>query len=155
MIMCSDCNRTHKKTSFPLDSDFVATNKSLITQEKPLLINPRFDNLLEYFELYFLRSGENLILEVRPNKNLDIESYKYRQAKKTIEIYGLGYCKDNNKIDGCRINIFENHYEHLIDLAKARKKGIKPFIQELKEKRKRAEYGFVKFIYEEQFEIIE
>ena len=155
MIMCSDCNRTHKKTSFPLDSDFVATDKSLITQERPLLINPRFDNLFEYFELYFLRSGESLILEVRPNKNLDIESYEYRQAKKTIEIYGLGYCEENSKIDDCRINIFENHYEHLIDLAKARQKGKGLFLKELKEKPKRAEYGFVKFIAREQFEIIE
>jgi hypothetical protein len=98
MIMCSDCNRTHKKTSFPLDSDFVAIDKSLIAQERPLLINPRVDNLFEYFE---------------------------------------------------------NHYEHLIDLAKARKKGKGLFLKELKEKPKRAEYGFVKFIAREQFEIVE
>ena len=155
MIMCSDCNRTHKYTSFPLDSDFMAIDKSSLNQEKPLLINPRIDNVLEYFELYFLRSGESLILEIRPNKGLNPNSYNYRRAKKTIEVYGLGYCKDNSKIDGCRINIFENHYEHLIDLAKARVQGTIAFLKELKRKPKRAEYGFVKFIAKEQFKIIE
>jgi len=151
MIMCSDCNRTHKYTSFPLDNDFVAIDKGSIDQEKPLLLNPRIDNVFDYFELHFLRSGESLLLEIRPYRRLDMQSYEYRRAKKTIEVYGLGYCKDNRKIDGCRINIFENHYEHLIDLAKAREKGIKAFILELKKKPKRKEYGFVKFIAREQF----
>ena len=153
MIMCSDCNRTHKYTSFPLDNDFVATDKSSIEQEKPLLINPRVDNVFDYFELHFLRSGESLILEVRPYTKLNKTSYEYRRAKKTIEVYGLGYCRKNSKIDGCRINIFENHYEHLIELAKAREKGIEEFIKELEKKPKRKEYGFVKFIAREQFEI--
>ena len=154
MIMCSDCNRTHKYTAFPLDSDFIATDKSLIEKEKPLLINPRVDNIFDYFELYFLKNGESLILEIRPYKELDKDSYKYRQAKKTIEIYGLGYCKDNSKIDGCRINIFENHYEHLIGLALAKEKGKIHFLKELKLKPKRAEYGFVKFIAKGQFKIL-
>lgn len=153
MIMCSDCNRTHKYMDFPLDDNFVATNKFTIEEEKALLINPRVDNILDYFELHFLRSGESLILEIRPNKNLDISTYEYRRAKKTIEIYGLGYCKDNEKIDGCRINIFENHYEHFIDLAKARQKSKLVFMQEVKLKPKRAEYGFIEFIAKEQFEI--
>lgn len=155
MIMCSDCNRTHKKIAFPLDNDFVATDKSSIAQEKALLINPRVDNILDYFELCFLRSGESLILEIRPYKELGLSTYEYRRAKKTIEIYGLGYCKDNEKVDDCRINIFENHYEHLIDLAKAREKSVLDFMKELKSKPKRAEYGFVKFIAKEQFEIME
>ena len=153
MIMCSDCNRTHKKVAFPLDDSFIATNKSSIAQEKALLINPRVDNLLDYFELCFLRSGESLILEVRPNRELEKSTYEYRRAKKTIEIYGLGYCKDNKKVDGCRINIFENHYEHLIGLAEAREKGEVYFMKELKIKPKRAEYGFVKFIARGQFKI--
>ena len=153
MIMCSDCNRTHKRVAFPRDDNFIATDKNSIKQEKPLLINPRIDNVLEYFQLCFLRSGENLILEIRPLKELDTSSYKYRRAKKTIEIYGLGYCKDNKKIDGCRINIFENHYEHFIDLAKAMDKNKACFMKELKEKPKRSEYGFIKFIAKKQYEI--
>ena len=151
IIMCSDCNRTHKYTSFPLDNDFIASSKGLIEEEKPLLINPRVDNIFDYFELHFLRSGESLILEIRPYIKLNRKSYEYRRAKKTIEVYGLGYCKENKKIDGCRINIFENHYEHLIDLAKAREKSALDFMKELKRKPKRAEYGFVKFIAREQF----
>ena len=153
MIMCSDCNRTHKYTSFPLDNDFVGTDKHLVKQEKPLLINPRVDNVLDYFELYFLRNGDSYILELRPHRGLDLSSYEFRRAEKTIEVYGLGYCKDNKKVDGCRINIFENHYDHLIDLAKAREKSKLDFMKELKEKPKRAEYGFVKFIARKQFEI--
>ncbi|SFV52609.1 hypothetical protein MNB_SV-12-1611 [hydrothermal vent metagenome] len=153
MIMCSDCNRTHKRTSFPLDNDFIASDKNSIKEEKPLLVNPRVDNLLDYFELYFLRSGESLILEVRPHRELDKSSYEYRRAKKSIEIYGLGYCKENKKVDGCRINIFENHYEHLIDLAEAREKSVVYFMKELKIRPKRAEYGFVKFIARGQFKI--
>jgi len=155
MIMCSDCNRTHKKVAFPLDDSFIARDKSSIAQEKALLINPRVDNVLDYFELYFLRSGESLILEIRPYMKLDEKSYEYRRAKKTIEVYGLGYCKGNKKVDECRINIFENHYEHLIELAKARNKSKKDFLQELKLKPKRQEYGFVKFIAKEQFKIRE
>ena len=136
-----------------IDNSFVAIDKNSIDKEKALLINPRVDNVVDYFEVHFLRSGENLILEVRPNKNLDLSSYEYRRAKKTIEVYGLGYCKDNKKVDGCRINIFENHYEHLIDLAKARQKSKLDFMKELKLKPKRREYGFVEFIAKEQFEI--
>ena len=156
MIMCSDCNRSHKHTAFPLDNNFIAKNKNLIEKEKPLLVNPRIDNVIEYFELLFLRSGESLILELRPLKTLDKNSYKYRQAKKTIEIYGLGYCKDNEKVDGCRINIFENHYEQLIELAEARENSLKKFLFELnnKNKPKRKEFGFVKFIAKQQFEIL-
>jgi len=153
MIMCSDCNRTHKYISFPLDNNFIATNKSLIKKEEPLLINPRVDNILDYFELHFLEIRGSFILEVRPFKELDNTTYEYRRAKKTIEIYGLGYCQDNKKIDNCRINIFENHYEHLIELAKAREKGIIEFMKELKRKPKRAEYGFVEFIAKEKFKI--
>jgi len=38
-------------------------------------------------------------------------------------------------------------------LAKAREKSKLDFMKELKEKPKRAEYGFVKFIARKQFEI--
>ena len=151
MIMCSDCNRSYKHISFPLDDNFIATSKSLINKEKPLLVNPRVDNVLEYFELHFIRSGEISLLELRPFHKLDKSSYKYRRAKKTIEIYGLGYCKENSKVDKCRINIFENHCEHLLDLAKAREKSKEAFLIELTKKPKRQEYGFVKFIAKKQF----
>lgn len=36
MIMCNDCNRTHKKTAFPLEHNFIATEKSVLNFMKEL-----------------------------------------------------------------------------------------------------------------------
>ena len=155
MIMCSDCNRNHKGREFKLDSDFIATSKNDISKEKPLLINPTTDNIFDFFQLIFLQQGEKLLLEIYPKDELDKNTYQYRQALNTIETYGIGFCLDNPKVDGCRINILEEHYEKFYPLAKARQKGKKEFLKLLKTMPKRAEYGFVKFIAKEQFKIIE
>lgn len=153
MIMCSDCNRTHKRTSFPLYDNFKATKKEEVVREKPLLVNPLTDNILDFFELCFVLKGEKGIMEVHPKDSLDPNSYAYKKAKKTIEIYGIGFCAENTKVDGCRINILENHFEHLFELAKAKQESQYEFLRLLKEKPKRQEYGFIKFIAKDQFKI--
>ena len=154
MIMCTECNRKFKKTSFPLKDRFKATKREEIYKEKPLLVNPMIDNVLDFFEIHFLRSGENLLLEIHPNSSLNEQSFEYLKAEKTIETYGIGSCSTNAKIDGCRINILEEHYEKFIDLAKAREISLKKFLSMLKDTPKKQEYDFIKFIFNNQFKIL-
>lgn len=154
MVMCKVCNSKFKSSNFPINGQ-KATSLINLSNEQPLLINPRTDNILEYFDLLFIRrkSGK-LVLELSPKKGLD--SFKKERAEKTIEIYGLGNCDQNPKIDGCRINVLEKHYESFIKLAKAKVENMNEFIR-LKQDpdlQKKLEYGFISFIENDQFRII-
>jgi hypothetical protein len=88
-------------------------------------------------------------------------SYEYRKAEETIRFFGLGKChkqepKDSNK-SLCRafderILTLASHYDALYDLAKAIDEK-KDFEEILEANPKLMEYGFFRFLINEQFKI--
>lgn len=109
-------------TNFPLDNDFQINfeNKTEIEEEKPLLFNPTKDNPCELFQLKFIpfnTKGVRLKIEALSTNKKD--SYKYKKAKKTIEIFNLnGDLKDKNPDDTItRKRNAENLFTDLYDLA--------------------------------------
>lgn len=155
MIMCDDCNRSYKRTSFPRYDSFKAITRETISKEKALLINPREDNIYEYFELLFISHSEGTsLLEIKVKKGLS--AYQEAKAKTTIEIYGIGNCHNHTKIDSCRIEILEKHFDDFIELAEAKAKNDDEeftTILNSRRMRKSKEYGFVEFIKRKQFKI--
>ncbi len=84
MLSCSECNRTHKKTAFPLlDESARDIAGRDISNEQPLLINPYIDNPAEH--LTFARHI------VKPTVHQANEDPKGRC---TIETLGLNSRKD-------------------------------------------------------------
>lgn len=156
IILCADCNRAHKGSKFPLGDKFMAKSQNELSREIRLLINPRNDNIYNYFQLVFRRiNNGKLVLEIHPKDNLS--KNQYEAAKKTISTYGIGYCNSNKKIDSCRINILETHYEMFIEFAQELIKSKKTFdelINNNRSMRKRKEYGFIKFLELNQFKIL-
>lgn len=115
---CKLCNSTYKRDNFPLNNpskkvNFTKINK--INQEKPLLFNPLKDNLFELFQIKLETqlSGKG-ILKIEPLDSLHKNSYKYKKAKKTIELYNLN---NEQKKDITRKNRMENKYGDLISLV--------------------------------------
>ncbi len=162
ILMCKGCNDGYKKSFFPLDTDIVATKLSELSDEKPLLLNVREEDPLDYFELVFTKKYLPLpILELKRKKELSKSSYEYRKAEKTIEFFGLGKChkqepKDNEK-SLCkafdeRIFTLALHYSDLFELAKAINEE-RDFEELLKENPKLMEYGFFRFLINGQFSI--
>ena len=162
MIMCRDCNRAHKRTSFPLYTNFKATNITQVPNEFPLIANPTHDNIFELFILKFIVSEKSnkriLILQQKDG----LSDYQKEKAKVTIDIYGIGNCDVNKKIDNCRIEILELHYEKFIEFAKAtktyfndktNKEKRKKIAKILKQNPKLTSFGFYHFIINNQFEI--
>jgi hypothetical protein len=128
LLMCSDCNNIYKGCEFPLyDSAERAMGESELQDEKPLIVNPIYDDLLELFVLVFKRSsrGKN-ILELRPKAST---GYLHEKALATIKLFGLGDCDTNrhrnNNVYNCRINILESHFGVFYEFAKALKAGEK------------------------------
>ncbi|MFK5977130.1 MAG: HNH endonuclease signature motif containing protein [Sulfurovum sp.] len=155
MIMCADCNSRYKGVEFPIYDGFKATIKEEISKEKPLLINPREDNIYEYFELFFVKSlAGKLLLEIKVKEGLN--GYKKAKAEKTIELYGIGNCETNLKVDSCRLEILETYFDEFIELAEAKEKNDEEEFNKLlnsRRMRKKKEYGFVEFIKKNQFKI--
>lgn len=162
ILMCKGCNDEYKKSEFPLDSDFVATNVDELSQEKPLLINIREEDPIEYFEIVFTEKYLPLpILEFSIKKELSEDSYKFRKAKKTIEFFGLGKCHElePKKHQKGLCKAFDNrvftlalHYDALFELAKAIDEE-RDFEALLNDNPKLMEYGFFRFLIEGQFRI--
>lgn len=119
MIMCSDCNRSYKKTKFPLvEGVDNATDIISIEEEDALLVNPREDDIYDYFELVF-KNGKHsqrkiLILQ---EKNDSTDDNK-KKALETIKLYGLGDCNPSSRTQRCRIEVLNNHYSNFYGLAK-------------------------------------
>jgi len=162
ILMCKGCNDGYKKSFFPLDTNTVATSLSQLNSEKPLLLNVREEDPLDYFELVFTSKYLPLpILELKRKKQLSKNTYEYRKSEKTIEFFGLGKChkqepKDNEK-SLCkafdeRIYTLALHYDALYDLAKAIKEE-RDFDEILKDNPKLMEYGFFRFLIHKQFKI--
>lgn len=89
LLMCPSCNTT-KKDKFPLDDDTKKANtKEKLKDETPLLINPRYDNVYDYFILDYEKCSKNGegYLKIKPKYKED--TLEYKKAQKTIEIYNL------------------------------------------------------------------
>jgi len=154
IMLCASCNRSYKRSSFPLEDDELEAEEMIsLDNENPLLINPRKDDIYEYFELLFVERSQGIyLLELQPKENLD--EAKSKKAKITIETYGIGDCTKVQS-DKCRINILKHHYDNFIELAEAMKRGQDDFDEELKKRRMREKRknGFVEFIRKGQFKI--
>jgi len=162
LLMCSECNNIYKGSQFPLHSStsIRAENMEAIHDEKPLIVNPISDNLLELFILVFKRkaTGEELLLELKPKEST---GYLYEKARETIKLFGLGDCEinrhANDNVYKCRIRILESHCGVFYEFAKALKEGnrLKASL-ELRDKKHVFEtYGFYEFLKRKQFIIIE
>jgi len=162
ILMCKGCNDGYKKSYFPLDTHFVATKLSELSSEKPLLLNVREEDPLEYFELVFTEKYLPLpILELKRKKELDKSSYEYRKAEETIRFFGLGKCHKQEPKDSekslCkafdeRILTLASHYDALYELAKAIDEE-KDFEEILQNNPRLVEYGFFRFLIHKQFKI--
>ena len=164
ILMCKGCNDGYKKSFFPLDTDVVATKLSELSDEKPLLLNVREEDPLDYFELVFTERYLPLaILELKIKKFLrdNPTSYEYRKAEETIRFFRLGACHENEpkiskkglyKNFECRVFTLAEHHESLIELAKAINEE-KDFEKLLEENPKLKEYGFFRFLINGQFSI--
>lgn len=158
LLMCNDCNQAYKGNLFPLygnqDRDRISASTENITTERPLIVNPIYDDLLELFILVFKRTdvGPN-ILELRPK---EASGYLHEKAKETIKVFSLGNCEvnghPNNNIQNCRISLLHSHYSKFYEFIEAlsEKKMKKAF--SLKEKHNLENYGFYTFILKRQFE---
>jgi len=126
-LACSTCNLS-KSDKFPLYENQINveySNRSEITNEKPLLINPFLEEPYKYFQLMFSNySGSrkyNVIkLLVSP---LLKDDYEIKKAQKTIEIFNLNLHKVEERYRGEQIADFEDFCEKLL-----------PFALELKQK---------------------
>lgn len=154
ILMCSECNNIYKGCHFPLlDDADRATKKEDLVLEKPLIVSPINDNLLDLFNLIFkyTTSGRK-ILELQAKQQ---QGYLYEKTVTTIGLFSLGSCDTtghyNENIRNCRINLLSDHYKKFkgfIDALNAR--NIAQMRIEIK-KYDLDSYGFFKFIIKKQF----
>lgn len=178
IMICDLCNRAkYKGSHFPIDG-IKATNIDELENEKPLLINPCVDNIYKFFELEFtLDENNRYVINITPNSKLNEDSFEFQRAKKTIEIFGLDNCKnddcksENMKIHYCLFKPFAKSFKNYLEIIYImRNKNIEEitdrelmdyemFKNECKEYRKSKElqqlktFGFYKFIVRGQFKI--
>ena len=156
LLMCSECNNIYKGSQFPLHSStpIRATEEENIKDEKPLIVNPIYDDLLELFILVFRRSGEELLLELKAKSTT---GYLYEKALETIRLFGLGDCEinrhQNESVYSCRINVLQSHFGVFYEFAKALNEGNREkALLELRANKDIFEnYGFYEFIKRNQF----
>ncbi len=119
LLMCFDCNSMYKKSEFPLHSssqirNTTATKTSDISNEKPLIVNPIYNDVDSVFKLVFKQSHSGKkVLELAPKQ---IGGYEKEKAEVTIKIFSLGNCEDpshrhrSNNVQACRIDLLHNHF---------------------------------------------
>ena len=159
LLMCSECNNIYKGSDFPLHSSTPkrAIDEEKLVNEKPLIVNPIYDDLLELFILVFRRtsSGKN-VLELKPKETA---GYLYEKALETIKLFGLGDCETNRhnnvNVYNCRIRVLEGHFGIFYEFVKALKEGNRQKASlELRVHKENFEtYGFYEFIKQNQFKI--
>jgi len=125
LLMCSDCNGCYKGNQFPLHSsgsirDTTSRRTDSIVNEKPLIVNPIYDDLLELFILVFrLTPSGRKVLELQPKET---SGYLYEKAKETIKLFSLGNCEidvhPNRNVQDCRISLHHDHFNKFIKFAK-------------------------------------
>jgi len=172
-ICCSLCNRTYKKTQFPLfgeNQNVTFENRHQINEEEPLLYNPLQDDPLELFRLELYErilppNGRKPKLKVRPNSE-DIESYEYQKAKTTIDIYNLNNEDENGNsltdLDASRESLMLGHAMDLCNFIRVRnyyyknsndKKAQEDYLT-IKEDMHDKNLDLLKFVEQRQYEII-
>lgn len=124
-ILCFDCNSAYKRTDFPvqgrqIDFNSFTTKAELNKIEKPLLLNPFFDNPTDYFTLVFYEKLNTIEVIVGID---DKECYDYDKALKSIEVYNLDDSKKDVKSN--RKQLFRKRFFALQNYAKARMKFMK------------------------------
>lgn len=167
LLMCSLCNSTYKQDEFPLvdDTQRVSDAKTMaeVSQEEPLLLNPAYQNPLDFFELVFRKTQQGGILELKRKNDVSKDSYEYQICENTIKLFGLGYCNKyehpNEKVKSCRIDILSKHYRSFIKLAEIidsnNRFEFALFIKDAKNKfDELKKYGFFVFLMKKQFTII-
>jgi len=147
----------YKGSEFPLYSStpIRAIDETKLDNEKPLIVNPIYDNLLELFVLVFRRTsnGRN-VLELKPKETT---GYLYEKALETIKLFGLGNCEiyrhSNENVYNCRIRILETHFGVFYEFAQALTTGDrrKAFLELRNNKNLFESYGFYKFLKKNQF----
>jgi len=161
LLMCSDCNGCYKGNQFPLFSsgnvrDTTSRTTDSITTEKPLIVNPIYDDLLELFILVFkLTPSGKKVLELKPKETT---GYLYEKAKKTIRLFSLGNCEidvhSSPSVQNCRITLHNKHFNRFYNFIQALiDKDQKAALVELKSKGLK-NYGFYAFIEKQQFKIL-
>ena len=161
LLMCTDCNGVYKDNHFPLHNS--SPNKNLIlsimdniNNEKPLLVNPIYDNLLELFVLVFkyTPSGKK-VLELKPKES---SGYLYEKALETIKLFSLGDCEVNRNssvnVQDCRITLLNSHFKKFYEFIEALEKKNINEAMSLIEKYKLKNYGFYIFIQKRQYQYL-
>ena len=158
LIMCSDCNNVFKNNQFPLHSstpnrEITLADTSLFS-EKPLIVNPIYDDVLDLFILNFKQSiTGRKILELSPKYEQNDNDYLYKKAIETIKLFKLSDCVNLNldNTETCRINLLSMHlktfYNFIIELEN---KNIKKAMEIFKNN-KLNEFGFTVFIQKKQY----
>jgi len=117
LLLCSECDRILKNTAFPLFDETKRVSNiehhHKITEEQPLLINPLLEDPTPYFWIFFLTKNSYFLLA--PHIELDENTYEYKKASTTIELYDLNYIKANSS----RKSLIRKHYNPLFELAEA------------------------------------
>ena len=161
LLMCSDCNNAYKGNSFPLHSsgnirDTFSTSIAYSIFEKPLIVNPIYDNLLELFILVFryTPSGKK-VLELEPKEQT---GYLFEKARETIKLFSLGNCEidihTNPNVANCRIGLLNDHFNKFYGFMEALKNGDSINAFNEKENNKLESYGFFIFIQKGQFKYL-
>lgn len=162
LLMCSDCNNNYKGNKFPLhhstpSRNTTATNTRSITNEKPLIVNPIYDDVLNLFKLSFKQttSGRK-VLELIPLYDEVTNSYLHEKAKTTIKLFGLGKCEEdvhpNSNIHNCRINILSMHFNKFHNFIVALKNKDLTKAYHIAKTNNLEEYGFFNFIQKKLYQ---
>ncbi len=158
---CKLCNSTYKRTQFPLLNNAQQVDfktKLKINNEKPLLFNPLKDNPLELFQirLFYKATTGKGELHFEPLESLNKNSYQYKKAKTTIDLYNLN---NHIKQDTTRYNRLSNRFgdvQQLVDAHKSfkinpYKKNEIEYFKILKNMRINKKLGITEFITKQQY----
>lgn len=159
LILCPACNRAYKRDQFPVEGDDSSVNEDKqaiinVYDKDRLLVNPREDDILKYFQLHFIKlSSTRNVVYIAPNGGLN--SIDKKKAESTIEVYGLAHCESEKMKDRCRVELLSTHFDMFLRFAKAKKKSEKVYQAILKseDSQNLRNYGFIDFISEGQFKI--
>lgn len=165
ILMCSDCNNAYKNNLFPLYGSTPRGSCILgVLHEKPLIVNPIYDNLLDLFSLTFkyTQSGKKVLELVAKSSDL----YLKAKAEETIRIFSLGNCEvnihNNGNVQQCRISLLSDHFKRFHGFVEAiegfysatsdfdKDRYSKKAAYEIKKYNLR-DYGFYKFIQKKQY----
>lgn len=159
---CAECNRSYKKAQFPLFNNQIHTTyllRQTISSEVPLLLNPMYDNVNNYFKIVFMihsntNKGIAILEPFHPLGTLENQ-----KASKTIEVFNLNLKVYDKRADESRFDLLHKYFNDLIDIAKARlemknKDVFHQFLKKkLSKKKELIELNILKLIINKQVKI--